>query len=129
MVQLGALLSGAAMTSPPSRTTLCAVLALGYGVSMLAYRPSVMMAMPALLAGLGEPMSAGGTLLSLGATAYMVFKPGCQIMSDSWDARTMLIWSVLASGALFVCIGLSNTLGQIQVLFVLLHAAQAMHSP
>ena len=104
-------------------------LSCAFGASMLAYRPTVMQTMPTMVQDLGLGPEEGGKLLSLGATVYMVCKPSAQVISDSVEARTMLILSVTLSGILFLGIGVSSALWQIQACFAAVHITQAMHSP
>ena len=106
-----------------------AALSCAYGVSMLAYRPTVMQTMPTMVAALGLSREDGGRLLSLGATVYMFCKPAAQVLSDKVEARAMLVLSMVASGLVFLCIGLASTIGQISLCFALVHVTQALHSP
>ena len=92
-------------------TGMVVALSCAYGISMLAYRPTVMQALPTMVADLGWSREDGGSLLSLGATVYMVCKPAAQVLSDSVEARTMLVLSVVLSGTVFLCIGASHCPG------------------
>eukprot|EP00937_MAST-01D_sp_MAST-1D-sp2_P000762 g762.t1 len=114
---------------PSGRVGFVAVLSCAFGASMLAYRPTVMQTIPTMVQDLGFTAEEGGALLSLGATVYMFCKPAMQVVSDSVEARTMLVLSVTLSGILFLGIGLSSAMWQIQLSFAMVHVTQAMHSP
>ena len=88
-----------------------------------------MTALPAILSDLSVPLEEGGELLSLGATAYMIFKPSAQIVSDMVDGQRMLICSLICSGLTFIGIAFARSLLVMQVLIVLLQLFQAMHAP
>jgi len=102
-----------------------ALLSLGYGGSMLAFRGTLLLSLPAIL----EDASDRGRVVSTCQLTYMVVKPVVQALSDDVDARTMLLASEVSTAVVFACLPLASSLRGWQVLVAALMACQAPHAP
>ena len=120
--------SGAA-APPEAPRRLLVMLSLGYGGSMFAFRPTLMIVLPALLKSLRLSEADGGALLSTCQLSYMVAKPLSQAASDGVDARLLLVASEVATGACFCLLALATTRLHLRVLFALIMTFQAPHVP
>ena len=58
-----------------SRVLLIGIFTLGYGASMLAFRPTLMLSLPNILGGFNMSREDGGVILSSCQLAYMLSKP------------------------------------------------------
>ncbi|KAJ8611971.1 hypothetical protein CTAYLR_004357 [Chrysophaeum taylorii] len=96
---------------------------------MIAFRPTLMISMPSILADLGLSNSDGGVLLSTCQISYMFAKPVSQVLSDNVDAIALLLLSELATCACFCFLPFAKTLGRMQLLFAFLMICQAPHAP
>jgi len=105
------------------RLVLC--LAANYGASMLIYRQTIMVTMPTVLEDLGLPVEAGGRLMSLGASTYMITKPLCQAMVDFMPATRGFQLSIAFSGLTFLAMGFATSLWHLEILVVVLHVSQS----
>ena len=112
-----------------NRKRMVVALSFAYGTSMLTDRQTIMQLLPTMVKDLNLDPEDGGKLLSLGASVYMLCKPAGQVISDSAEARGMLVLSLVMSGVVFVAMGSSNALWQIQLCFAALHLAQGAVSP
>ena len=121
--------SGGAAAPAEAPRRLLVMLSLGYGGSMFAFRPTLMIVLPALLKSLRLSEADGGALLSTCQLSYMVAKPVSQAASDGVDARLLLVASEVATGACFCLLALATTRLHLRVLFALIMAFQAPHVP
>lgn len=95
---------------------------------MLAFRPTLMMAMPFILGDLGLKND-GGMLVSTSQLVYMVAKPVAMIVSDRVDALAYLFCSQVATSICFCLIPFARNLTHLKLLFAAVMIAQAPHSP
>lgn len=111
---------------------------------MIAFRPTLMITMPTILADLGLDKADGGMLLSTCQLTYMasppkialgerpspqVAKPISQAASDNIDALTLLVMTEVATCVCFCLFAFATTLGHLQTLVAALMICQAPHAP
>lgn len=111
------------------RKKFLALVSLGYGGSMIAFRPTLMVAMPTILRDLGLSHADGGVLLSTCQLWYMIAKPVSQAVSDGVNPTKLLLASEISTCVVFSLLPLATTLRQLQVLVAALMICQAPHVP
>jgi len=96
---------------------------------MLAFRPTFMMSLPTILADLGLSHEDGGVILSTCQVSYMISKPVAQVISDSVDGRTLMLWSIVSTALCCSLVPLAVHRWHLQVLLFLVMVCQAPHAP
>jgi sugar phosphate permease len=109
------------------RRAVVAVLALVYALSMVAFRPTIMLTLPAMLKDLELSQHDAGMLLSLCQVTYMVTKPAALALSDQIDARQLLLGSLWLSGLMCFLIAAATQRWHLMVTFAGLMAFQSPH--